>query len=589
MLLSRLRSHPSATSPTSTHPAWARFGTGVVPNRAHANKMRVALVCVAALTVAACSSSNTTNSSTAPSTPASVTTDTATADTQAASADCSVKDAGAPAATAVVDAASDYDITSFDGTIIRAHWFPLPSLASGEVAPTVLMGPGWGSGGDTNPDVVGILGQVNIATLRAAGYNVLTWDPRGFGKSTGTITIDDVDHEALDVGQLIDWVAEQPAVELDQAGDPRMGMIGASYGGGIQLVTAAIDCRVDAIVPVIAWHSLVTSLFKSDTAKTGWSGILTLVSNGRQVDPHITDANASSKDTGTVSDENKAWFASRGPGDLISKIKIPTLIVQGTVDTLFSLDEAISNFALLKNSGAPSAMMWFCGGHGICLTKPGDVARVSDASIAWLDRYVKQDAAVSTGARFEFVDQDGISYVADDYPVAAGDALKAEGSGSLSLTADGGAGPVTDSSTGSILDAVVPPITPTKASNAVDVKVVASATTAIMIGAPELTITYSGSTPDGVRPTRVFAQLVDDTTGLVLGNQITPIAVTLDGQPHTVTVPLEVVAFTAHPGTSVTLQIVATTVAYAQPRLGGKIDFSAISISIPTGTGITAK
>ena len=92
-----------------------------------------------------------------------------------------------------------------------------------------------------------------------------------------------------------------------------------------------------------------------------------------------------------------------------------------------------------------------------------------------------------------------------------------------------------------------------------------------------------------MRPTRVFAQLVDDTTGLVLGNQITPIAVTLDGQPHTVTVPLEVVAFTAHPGTSVTLQIVATTVAYAQPRLGGKIHFSAISISIPTGTGITAK
>ena len=171
----------------------------------------------------------------------------------------------------------------------------------------------------------------------------------------------------------------------------------------------------------------------------------------------------------------------------------------------------------------------------------------------------------------------------------AGDPVKADGSGSLSLTADGGAGPVTNASTGSILDAVVPPITPTKATNAVNVKVVAPATTSIMIGAPELTMTYSGSTPDGARPTRVFAQLVDDTTGLVLGNQITPIAVTLDGQPHTVTVPLEVVAFTAHPGTSVTLQLVATTVAYAQPRLGGTVDFSAITISIPTGTGITAR
>ena len=33
-------------------------------------------------------------------------------------------------------------------------------------------------------------------------------------------------------------------------------MVGASYGGGIQLVTAAIDNRIDAIVPTIAWHAL---------------------------------------------------------------------------------------------------------------------------------------------------------------------------------------------------------------------------------------------------------------------------------------------------------------------------------------------
>ena len=72
----------------------------------------------------------------------------------------------------------------------------------------------------------------------------------------------------------------------------------------------------------------------------------------------------------------------------------------------------------------------------------------------------------------------------------------------------------------------------------------------------------------------MFAQLVDDTTGIVLGNQITPIAVTLDGKAHTTTVPLEMVAFTAKPGAHLTLQLVATTVAYAKPRLGGTINFS---------------
>ncbi len=47
-------------------------------------------------------------------------------------------------------------------------------------------------------------------------------------------------------------------------------MVGASYGGGIQLVTAAIDHRVDAIVPTIAWNNLNTSLYKNEAPKTSW-------------------------------------------------------------------------------------------------------------------------------------------------------------------------------------------------------------------------------------------------------------------------------------------------------------------------------
>ena len=53
---------------------------------------------------------------------------------------------------------------------------------------------------------------------------------------------------------------------------------------------------------------------------------------------------------------------------------------------------------------------------------------------------------------------------------------------------------------------------------------------------PKLTLTYSGTTPPGDRPTRVFAQLVDDAQDVVVGNQITPIAVQLDGSSHTIAV-----------------------------------------------------
>jgi len=487
-----------------------------------------------------------------------------------------------PAATPVAGVPTDVDITTFDGVQIRAHWFPLATATADQPAPTVLMGPGWSQPGDTDVDAVGFLGALNIASLRDAGFNVLTWDPRGWGQSGGTVESDSPDYEGKDVQQLLDWVAAQSGAQLDGPGDPRVGMVGASYGGGIQIVTAATDCRVDAIVPIVAWHSLQTSLFKADTVKSGWSNLLFAATAGRSIDPHITSAHASGAATGRLSAEDEAWFVDRGPGDLVSRVTVPTLIVQGTVDTLFTLDEGVTNYGRIEASGVPVSMLWFCGGHGVCLTDPGDETRVGTAAIAWLSRYVKGDQSVDTGARFEFVDQTGADHHADGWPVAAGEPITAHGQGTLTLTADGGSGPATVAGNG-LVSTIAGPITPAEATNAVNVPI-AVTDPALIVGAPELTMSYSGTAPDGDRPTRVFAQLVDDATGLVLGNQVTPIEVTLDGQIHTATVPLEMVAHAATAGQHLTLQLVATTVSYAPPRLGGTVTFDSIEISLPTTT-----
>ncbi len=322
----------------------------------------------------------------------------------------------APAASARDDA-----VTSFDGTRIVLSFFPAEGLQTGQKAPTILIGPGWSSGRDTDENGASsdLFGSTGVGPFRQAGYNVLTWDPRGFGESGGTVQVDSPQYEGRDVQALIDYVARQPEAQLDGTGDPRLGMSGASYGGGIQLVTAAIDSRVDAIAPDIAWHSLVTSLYKAQSPKAGWgSALFALGVQGGTIpgipagetgtlDPHITSAYTSGLAYGHFPEEDLQWFASRGPGALVDRIRIPTLLIQGTADTLFTLDEATTNYKILRANNVPTKMIWFCGGHGACLTDGGPALWVEQQTVRWFERYLKNDTSVATGPRFEWIADDG--------------------------------------------------------------------------------------------------------------------------------------------------------------------------------------
>ena len=71
-------------------------------------------------------------------------------------------------------------------------------------------------------------------------------------------------------------------------------MVGGSYGGGIQLVTATIDPRIDAIVPGIAWNTLNSSLYPKQAFKTAWGTllILDLMEAGARINPQIYRASS---------------------------------------------------------------------------------------------------------------------------------------------------------------------------------------------------------------------------------------------------------------------------------------------------------
>ena len=84
----------------------------------------------------------------------------------------------------------------------------------------MLAGQGYPHRGDRLPDL-DASDVIGTATLRAAGYNVLTCDPRGLGGSGGTVMFNSPDFEGRDVSAWIDFAAAQPETLLDSAGDPR--------------------------------------------------------------------------------------------------------------------------------------------------------------------------------------------------------------------------------------------------------------------------------------------------------------------------------------------------------------------------------
>lgn len=494
----------------------------------------------------------------------------------------------APLASAAPAAAEELNtVQSFDGTPITFYWFPAQGLAPGQQAPTVLQGPGFGGKAASDPEATSSGPIPGVGDLRREGYNVLTWNPRGISPSGGAAQLNNPDFEGRDVTALISWVAQRPEAQLDAPGDPRLGMTGGSYGGGIQFSTAAIDARVDAIVPVIAWNSLRTSLYKASTIKTSWvNALVTLGSRpGNTFDKRILKGRTQASKSTRFSKDIVKFARAAGPDRVLSQISAPTLLLQGTIDNLFPPSEAVANYRALRKAGVPTKMVWFCGGHGICLTDEGDTAVPQQQTWLWLSRYLKGDTSVDTGPGFTWVDQNGRYRSAPKYPKATGE-LRAKGKGTLDLRDRGGSGPYPGDLPISGVGAIfIRPTIPAPAKRAVDVRVKAKSK-AVVVGAAKLRLTYKGSVPKKKRQVSkrvaVAAQLVDDRSGTVLGNQVTPLVLRLDGKKRRAAVDLEAVSASLRKGQRVTLQIVAQSSLYDLFPRGGSVRFSRIAVTLPT-------
>jgi ABC-2 type transport system ATP-binding protein len=163
-----------------------------------------------------------------------------------------------PAPSTVKTQEATIDVPAAPGSVDRVQIDATLYTPQQTPAPAVLLAHGFG--GDKNS----VAPQAR--ELADRGFVVLTWSARGFGHSTGKISLNDPNYEVADASRLIDYLGTRHEVLTDANGNPKVGVTGASYGGALALLLAGTDKRVDAIAPVITYNDLAQGLVPNAAA-----------------------------------------------------------------------------------------------------------------------------------------------------------------------------------------------------------------------------------------------------------------------------------------------------------------------------------
>ncbi|MGP4011887.1 CocE/NonD family hydrolase [Streptomyces sp. 4N124] len=391
------------------------------------------------------------------------------------------------ALTSPATATGHYTVTALKFTVhagdrtctVDADLYRPADVDAAHPAPAVLATNGFG--GSKNDGSTNAIGKA----FAERGYVSLVYSGLGFGRSGCLISLDDpaIDGEAA--SQLVDFLAGKRAaddgtnadfVTQDAPGDPRVGMIGGSYGGAIQLATAAVDHRVDALVPMITWNNLAYSLDPNNAVGSGsvpgvfkwqWTNGFYLIGEGQPLlEPSLDPSRINSlaclhfvtRACDTVRTLNSGSYPadktaelldyahSVSPVSYLSRVEAPTLLVQGQADSLFNLNEATATYQTLKAQGTPTKMIWQSWGHSGGLTDPAsgelnlgqgnlDSSYVGKRILAWFDRYLHKQRNADTGPAFayyrDWITDPGGTYATAAQPPALSQKMYLSGDGKL--------------------------------------------------------------------------------------------------------------------------------------------------------------
>lgn len=307
------------------------------------------------------------------------------------------------------------EVEAEDGTRIRMTVYQ-PALKPRQTAPLLIHAHGFALHRMKRP--LSLYGQILIAGKVAKeawkdGYWVISFDQRGFGNSEGNVGLIRPEKEGKDVARIIDWAVRYLPITY-RGNDPVVGMIGESYGGGVQLAATLVDPRIDALVPLTTWSNLDRALYPNDVPKTDWLTLLGAA--GYAVSPLSMDANVA---TGTLSEifgKGDPWLRNLLRANSLAENcgggkgpQADALLVQGMRDVLFPFNHALEARQCFRSAGRDVRLLaiehghmlpgsqWYIGfpvwnaqSEVICDGKPLKTARIIHD---WLDGKLRDDTA----------------------------------------------------------------------------------------------------------------------------------------------------------------------------------------------------